>query len=275
MRRSPHPVKKETMYTLPLPLIPTSFISLVLGLVLGSFYNVCIFRYLAGTSIVRPGSHCPGCGHVLAWWENIPVLSYLLLGGKCRSCKASISLQYPLVELLSGILALLLALRFGLGATWLVYMILTGLLIVGSFIDLHSFILPDIITLPGAAIALAGSFLFPHGFYSGLLGALAGAGLFLLIQQTYRLLRKIEGLGTGDIKLMLMLGAMTGWQGLPIMIFFAATTGLVVSLAYLKKGQGQGMKTAIPFGPFLSMGTMLYVLWGQNIWNLYLGLLSK
>jgi len=263
------------MYILPLAPIPTAVIALVLGLVLGSFYNVCIFRYLSGTSIVRPGSHCPGCGHVLAWWENIPVISYILLRGKCRSCKAPISLQYPLVELLSGILATLLALRFGLGLTWLFYLILTGMLLVGSFIDLHIFILPDLITLPGAGIALAGSFFFPHGFVSGLIGALAGAGLFLLIQQTYRLIKHIEGLGTGDIKLMLMLGAMTGWRGLPIMIFFSAAAGLVVSLIYLRKGEGKGMKTAIPFGPFLSMGALLYVLWGQEIWNLYLGLFTR
>ncbi|MGX9366911.1 prepilin peptidase [Desulfoplanes sp. PS50] len=262
------------MYTLPLPPIPTALITLVLGLVLGSFYNVCIFRYLAGTSIVRPGSHCPGCGHVLSWWENIPVISYLLLQGKCRSCKAPISLQYPLVELLSGILSMLLALRFGLGPTWLIMLVLTGLLLVGSFIDLHIFILPDLITLPGAAIALGGSFFFPHGFVNALVGALAGAGLFLFIQQTYRLIKKIEGLGSGDIKLMLMLGAMTGWQGLPIMIFFSAMAGLMVSLVYLKKGEGRGMQTAIPFGPFLSMGALLYVLWGQEIWDIYLGLFA-
>jgi leader peptidase (prepilin peptidase)/N-methyltransferase len=169
---------------------------------------------------------------------------------------------------------MLLALRFGLGPTWLIMLVLTGLLLVGSFIDLHIFILPDLITLPGAAIALGGSFFFPHGFVNALVGALAGAGLFLFIQQTYRLIKKIEGLGSGDIKLMLMLGAMTGWQGLPIMIFFSAAAGLAVSLVYLKKGEGQGMKTAIPFGPFLSMGALLYVLWGQEIWDLYLGLFA-
>lgn len=271
MRCHPYPVKKETMYTLQLPVIPTAIIALILGLVLGSFYNVCIFRYLAGTSIVRPGSHCPACGHVLSWWENIPVLSFLLLRGKCHSCSLKISWQYPLVELLSGILALFLALRFGLSTTWLIYLILTGMLLVGSMIDLDSFILPDIITLPGAVIALAGSFFFPHGFTSALIGAVAGAGTFLFIQQAYRLIKKIEGLGTGDIKLMLMLGAMTGWQGLPIMIFFSALAALCVSLFYLKRDASRGMKTAIPFGPFLSMGAMLYVLWGKEIWNIYLG----
>ena len=272
MRCNLYSVKKETMYTLPLPLIPAAGIALILGLILGSFYNVCIFRYLAGTSIVHPASHCPSCGHVLSWWENIPVVSFLLLGGKCRSCSTRISPQYPLVELLSGVLALLLALRFGLGATWLVYFILTGMLLVGSVIDLHSFILPDVITLPGAVIALAGSVFFPHGFTGALIGALAGAGLFLFIQQAYRLIKKREGLGTGDIKLMLMLGAMTGWQGLPIMIFLSALAALCVSLIYLKRDASRGMKTPIPFGPFLSMGTMACVLWGKEIWNVYIGL---
>ncbi len=260
------------MYTLPLPPLFTAITGLILGLTLGSFYNVCILRYLSETSIVSPPSHCPSCKHPLSWWENIPVLSYVLLMGKCRSCKTSISLQYPLVELLSGGLAMLLALRFGISTTWLVYLILTGMLLVGSLIDIHIFILPDIITLPGAAIALAGSFFLPHGFMSGLMGALAGAGIFLLIQQTYRLLRNIEGLGTGDIKLMLMLGAMTGWQGLPILIFVAALSGLMVSLIYLRKNAGKGMRTAIPFGPFLSMGALVYVLWGQQLWQLYLDL---
>ncbi len=263
------------MNPLPLAPLPTASIALILGLVLGSFYNVCIFRYIAGTSVVRPGSHCPACGHILSWWENIPVLSYVLLRGQCRSCKASLSLQYPLVEFISGLLSMLLALRFGLGITWFVYLILTGMLLVGSGIDLHLFILPDAITLPGAVIALSGSFFFPQGFVNSLLGALAGTGLFWLIQQSYRLIKKMEGLGTGDIKLMLMLGAMTGWQGLPVTIFVSAASGLVVSLLYLRKGEGRGMKTAIPFGPFLSLGALFYVLWGPTIWNVYLGLFAS
>lgn len=248
--------------------------SVILGLCLGSFYNVCVHRYLTGQSIIRPGSHCPGCGHSLSWWENIPLLSYIFLRGKCGSCSRKISLRYPIIEALSGLLSLLLAANFGFGAAYFIYLFFFGLLIIASFIDLEIYILPDIITLPGAVLAFLASFILPITWQDSLAGALIGSGIFLLLQRAYRAIKKIEGLGTGDIKIMLMLGALTGWQGLPVMIFSSAALGLAAALFYMKKSKsGEAMLTPVPFGPFLALGAMIYILWGEAIWLWYLGYL--
>ncbi|MCF8104073.1 MAG: prepilin peptidase [Desulfohalobiaceae bacterium] len=246
-------------------------VSTIFGLVLGSFYNVCIHRYLGQISIVSPGSHCPQCGHALSWWENIPLLSYAFLRGACRECRQAISLRYPLVESISGLWALLLALKFGFGWEWLVYLAFGGILIIISFIDLDSFILPDLYTIPGSVCAfLCASLWLPLGWQASLIGALAGGGGFWLIQKGYKALKGIQGLGSGDIKLMFLLGALLGWQALPIMIFISAISGLAVSVFYLLKKDSQGLQTAIPFGPFLSLGGMIYILCGREIWSWYL-----
>ena len=247
-------------------------LALFLGLVLGSFYNVCIHRYLSQTSIVWPGSHCPQCGHRLSWWENIPLVSFLVLRGRCRACRTPISWRYPLVEGLSGLWALALAWQFGLGTAWLVYMGFGGLLIVASFIDLDSFILPDRLTLPGGLLALiAAPTLLGLHWSSAAIGAVAGAGTFWILQQGYKLLRGVEGLGTGDIKLMFLLGGLLGWQSLPLVVFLGALSGLGVSVIYLVRDRSQGMQTAIPFGPFLSLGGMLTILFGPSLMQWYLG----
>ncbi len=252
---------------LSIPFFP--LVACILGLVLGSFYNVCIHRYISEESIVKPRSKCPKCGHQLSWWENIPLLSYILLMGRCRGCKKPISPRYPLVELISGLWALSLALKFGASAVFLFYMIIGGILIVASFIDLQLYILPDKLTLPGAAIALAGAYfiLLPAmgrpTLMDSLIGAAAGAGVFLILQQLYRRLKGVEGLGTGDIKLMLLLGAMLGWQALPLMVTASAVSALVASLYYMLKPGGAALQTMVPFGPFLSLGGMLYVLYGD------------
>jgi len=246
--------------------------SVILGLCLGSFYNVCVHRFLTGQSIVHPGSHCPGCGHGLSWRENIPLLSYAVLRGRCGSCSQKISLRYPAVETLSGVLSLLLAMNLGFGAAYFIYLFFFGLLTVASFIDLEIFILPDIITLPGAGLAFLASFILPISWQDSLLGALIGAGIFLLIQKAYLVIKKIDGLGTGDIKMMLMLGALTGWQGLPILIFLSAVLGLAAALFFIKDRAGsKAMQTPVPFGPFLALGAIIYILWGEAIWLWYLG----
>jgi leader peptidase (prepilin peptidase)/N-methyltransferase len=239
----------------------------VLGLVLGSFYNVCIHRYLTGKSIVLPASHCPECEHKLSWWENIPLISFMILRGKCRSCGQKISLRYPVVELISGLLTLGLALKFGSGVIFFVYLFFFGLLIVASFIDLDSFILPDIITLHGGILALAASFILPISWQDAFLGAVLGSGSFWVLQKGYKLLKGIDGLGTGDVKLMFMLGALLGWQGLPVMVFIAALTGLMASLYYLKRDKSKGTQTRIPFGPFLSLGTVICILAGDVVFE--------
>jgi len=251
--------------------LATAAFVFVLGLVLGSFYNVCIHRYLSGESIVSPGSHCPSCLRRLRWWENLPLVSYILLRGRCSGCGEGISPRYPAVELISGLWLLALYFEFGLGAAWAVYLVFGGLLIVLSFIDLESFVLPDVLVLPGAvgAFACAGLVL-EQGWLDSLIGALTGAGAFLLLQKGYKFLKGVEGLGSGDIKLMLLLGALVGWRLLPLMVFLSAVSGLAVSLLYILRPGGRGMQTAIPFGPFLSLGAMLTILWGPEIWQWYL-----
>lgn len=257
-----------------LPFFP--LLALILGLVLGSFYNVCIHRYLSEESIVKPRSKCPKCGHQLAFWENIPILSYVILMGRCRQCKDRISLRYPAVELLSGLWAFGLALKYGPTPVFLLYMVIGGILIVASFIDLQAYILPDILTLPGAGIALAGAYFILRPELGGpslqdsLIGMAVGAGLFWLLQRLYRRLKGIEGLGTGDIKLMLLLGALLGWQALPITIVASAVSALFASLYYLLKPSGRALETMVPFGPFLSLGGMLYILFGDLYWRMLL-----
>jgi leader peptidase (prepilin peptidase)/N-methyltransferase len=253
------------------PVFP--FLALILGLCLGSFYNVCVHRYITNQSIIRPASHCPACGHKLAWWENLPLLSFLLLRGRCRACRQRISLRYPALEASSGLWAFALALKFGSSWIWLFYLFFGGILLLLSFIDLKSYILPDFLTLPGAILAFACSWLLPHlSWPDSLLGAVLGAGFFWFLQWAYKALKGVQGLGSGDIKLMLLLGALLGWQALPLSIFFAALSGLMVSLFYLYRSPGQGLQTAIPFGPFLSLGGMLYILLGPELMRWYLGL---
>jgi leader peptidase (prepilin peptidase) / N-methyltransferase len=254
-----------------IPLHLFALFSLVLGLVLGSFYTVCVHRYISGESIVWPGSHCPACNHGLSWWENIPLFSYLALKGRCRSCRVAISIRYPAIEVVSGVWALALALKFGPTLPWAVYMVFGGIFIVASFIDLELFILPDMLTLPGALLAFVSAVLFLElDWRTSLLGALFGAGSFLIIQQVYFLIKKVEGLGTGDIKLMLLIGALLGWHALPVMIFLAACTGLLGSIYFLRMDGSQGMRTAVPFGPFLCLGAMLYILSGERLLRLFL-----
>lgn len=247
--------------------------SLVLGLILGSFYNVCIHRYLVGEKVNDPPrSHCPKCGHSLSWRENLPLISYVFLRGRCKSCEERISPRYPLVEAVSGLLALALAFKYGPGVEWLVYMVFTGGLIVASFIDFAEFILPDEVTLGGAPLAfLSAWLLLDLSWVDSLAGAALGAGIFLLLQRIYRRIRADEGMGTGDVKLMLLIGALTGWQSLAFIIFAGSLSALIASLAYLKAGEG--MRTAVPFGPFLAAGAILYILVGEAAMDWYMGVM--
>ncbi|MDQ7032031.1 MAG: prepilin peptidase [Desulfonauticus sp.] len=241
----------------------------ILGTCLGSFYNVCIVRYLKGESVFWPGSHCPVCKHRLSWWENIPLLSFLLLRGKCSRCKAKISWLYPCVELIAGILTLALYWKFGMGLEFFLYTILFGILIVASFIDLQSFILPDRLTLSGGILALGFSFWLPVGPKMGFLGAGSGFLVFWSIQKGYKWLKGQEGLGGGDVKLMIMLGAMVGLSGLPVLIFASAVFALLGSVFFWLQGKTIQAKTPIPYGPFLSLAAILYVLAGDVALDLF------
>jgi leader peptidase (prepilin peptidase)/N-methyltransferase len=253
-------------------------IPLMFGLCIGSFLNVCIYRLPAGKSIVRPGSMCPVCNRAIAPYDNIPVISYLLLWGRCRHCKTSISIRYPLVELITGLLALGAFMRFGLTTAALIFFIFSATLIVVTFIDIDHRIIPDLITLPGIPVFFVASFLLPHSnlmdpLIRSVLGILAGGGSLFLVAWSYERLTGKEGMGMGDVKLLAMIGALLGWRGVLFTIFAGSSAGCIVGLVLMIKNRG-GMKMAVPFGPFLSLGALLYVFWGPRLINWYLNLLN-
>lgn len=242
------------------------------GLILGSFSTACVHRWLNGISIARPArSFCPDCGTTLTWKENIPVVSYLVQRGRCRHCGVSISARYPALELLAAAWATALALRFGPSAQWIIYMVFGTAFLIMSFIDLEAFVLPDAITLPGIPAAFAASWLvLGMGWKLSLWGAILGGGLFFAVQLLYRVLRGREGLGTGDVKLMFLIGALVGPMGLPFVVLASAIMGLLSSLVWLLGPGAKGLQTRIPFGPFLCLGCMLYILFGRAFWRWFL-----
>jgi leader peptidase (prepilin peptidase)/N-methyltransferase len=246
----------------------------LLGLVLGSFFNVCIYRLPREESIVWPGSHCPQCRHALAPWDNIPLVSFLLLRGSCRYCRQPISTRYPLVELLTAGLMVSLAWRFGFSWAFLQFAVLAGALLVVTFIDLEHQIIPDVISIPGLLVGLGLSVLTGNpGWKSSLIGLLVGGGLLYLLAAGYEILTKREGMGGGDIKLLAMIGAFLGWTGVLVTVILAAVVGSILGIALIlfwKKGRTH----ALPFGPFLSLGALIHLFWGPELIAWYLNISS-
>lgn len=235
----------------------------VFGAAVGSFLNVCIWRLPEERSIVTPRSFCPACGHAIRFHDNIPLLSYLLLRGQCRDCRTRIHWRYPLVEGLAGALALFLFWKYGLSVKFLVAFFFVSCLIVITFIDMDHQIIPDIITLPGIPIFfLAAVFVMEVPFYEALWGLLAGGGILYLIAVTYAFLRKQEGMGGGDIKLLAMFGAFLGWKSLIFIILVSSLTAAIVGVTIMVL-RGKDMKYAVPFGPFLSLAAIAYIFWGD------------
>lgn len=246
----------------------------VFGAVIGSFLNVCIYRIPAGQSIVSPPSSCPDCGRRIRWYENIPILSYLFLLGRCAGCKKPISIRYPLVEALNGLLFVLIFYSFGFSWATPVYSLFVSMLVVITFIDLDHQIIPDMISLPGIGIGFACSFLIPWvGWLDSLLGIVLGGGLLLLIAMGYEYLAKREGMGGGDIKLLAMLGAFMGWKAIFPIVFIASLVGTLIGVPVMLLGK-KDTKLALPFGPFLSFAAIIYLLWGDEIVTWYLNLFA-
>ncbi|TYO99954.1 type 4 prepilin peptidase 1 [Geothermobacter ehrlichii] len=244
----------------------------VLGACIGSFLNVCIHRIPAGESIVSPGSRCPGCGRPIRWYENIPLLSWLLLRGCCAGCGMRIAVRYPLVEALTGGLFLLVLKSFGFSWGTPVYWFFAAALVVITFIDLDHQIIPDVISLPGIVAGFAASFLLPWlSWVDSLLGVLAGGGSLLLVAGVYRLLTGKEGMGGGDVKLLAMIGAFLGWQAVLPVILFSSFAGSAVGIPLMLAQKADG-KLALPFGPFLSLGALIQLFWGEKIFHWYLSL---
>jgi len=245
----------------------------VFGLCIGSFLNVCIFRLPISKSVVRPRSMCPKCGYMIRSYDNIPVLSYLMLGGKCRQCREAISFRYPMVEIISGLFAVAAVYKFGLTPEAIVYYVFIACLLVITFIDIDHRIIPDMITLPGIPIFFLASFALPDMTYiDSLLGLLSGGGSLYLVAWTYQALAKKEGMGGGDIKLLAMMGVLIGWKGVLFTIFVSSLVGTLIGLAVMLYTRAN-MKLAVPFGPFLSVGAVSYIFFGNEIIAWYFNLL--
>ncbi|MFA5585827.1 MAG: prepilin peptidase [Saccharofermentanales bacterium] len=244
----------------------------LLGAIVGSFLNVCIYRIPAGESIVRPASRCPKCGQAIRWYQNVPILSWLLLRGKCAACGVAISPRYPFVEALTGVLFALVVYRFGLQYFVPVLWIFAAALVVITFIDLDHQIIPDVISLPGIGIGFLCSFVIPWiSWTDSLIGILLGGGSLYLVAAGYQWLTKKEGMGGGDIKLLAMIGAFLGWKAVLPVIFLSSLIGSLIGVPVMlvKKADGQ---LAIPFGPFLALGAVIYLLWGRGLISWYLSL---
>jgi len=236
----------------------------IFGAAIGSFLNVCIYRIPAETSIVKPSSRCPSCGHPIRFYDNIPILSFLILRARCRDCGAKISWRYPLIELITGLMALLLFGKFGLSLVFLTFFIFTAVLIVIAFIDLDHQIIPDILSLPGIPVFfLAAVFIVKLPWLEALIGLLIGGGVLLAIAFVYELITKREGMGGGgDIKLLAMIGGFLGWKSLIFVLLFSSLAGAVVGIAAMIIHK-QDTKYAIPFGPFLSAAAVAWIFWGD------------
>jgi leader peptidase (prepilin peptidase) / N-methyltransferase len=245
-------------------------ISFVFGAAIGSFLNVCIWRIPEGKSIVFPSSHCPKCGKSIRPFDNIPVMSWLILRGRCRDCGESISARYPLVELLTALLSLALFWLYGASLQYLAAFLFTAALIVITFIDFDHQIIPDVISLPGIPVFfLLAVFVMGIGFLDSLLGLLVGGGSLYVIAVGYELLTKREGMGGGDIKLLAMIGAFLGWKSLFFVVFMSSILGAAVGIVLILI-KGKDMKYAVPFGPFLSIAAVLYLFAGRELTHLML-----
>lgn len=251
----------------------------VLGLCFGSFLNVCIYRIPNEKSLSWPPSSCPNCNNRIKGYDNIPVISWLLLRGKCRNCKQPISIGYPLIELLTGLFFVTIFLLYGW--TWItpVYLLAVFGLLMGTFIDLEHLILPDRVTIGGIILAPVFSYFVPDlqgeglsqmaALKSSLIGLGAGFGLFWTIRELGTVAFKKEAMGFGDVKLMGALGALFGWQAVLYITFFSALIGSVAGVVLVILSR-KGMDSQIPYGPFIALSAFSWMLGGFHLWQAYL-----
>lgn len=248
-------------------MIPALF---VLGAIIGSFLNVCIYRIPIGRSIAFPGSHCTACSRPVRWHDNLPILSFFILRGKCRDCGARFSWQYPLVEFLSGCLTVILFFKFGYSPAFFYCLLFVFALLVQSFIDLKYRIIPDVITIPGIFLGLLGAALFPQvhsetvwfkSLLVSALGFLVGGGILYLIGTIGEWVLKRPAMGGGDVKLLAMIGVFVGWQGVLWTLFAGSLTGSIAGIYFRLSDK----EAEIPFGPFLAIGALSYFFSGPVI----------
>lgn len=249
---------------------PIGFAVAVLGLAIGSFLNVCIHRLPRQASIVQPPSSCPNCGYMLRWIDNVPVVSYVMLGGRCRNCRTPISVRYPIVELATMAIFVLHYAVFGADVILIPRLLFACVLIVLFAIDLEHHLLPNVITLPGIAVGLAFSTMVAPGLVDALIGTVLGGAILWLIGEAYYRYSGVEGMGGGDVKMLAMIGAFLGWQLVVLTLVLSSVMGSVVGLLVILFRRG-GMKYALPYGTFLSLAALVSSLFGRRIVEWYLG----
>jgi len=259
-----------------------TFYAFAIGAIIGSFLNVVIHRYPREESIVFPGSHCPQCNAPIRWFDNIPVLSFLVLRGRCRSCSAVISWRYPLVELANALFYLAVYLRTGPTVSFVVAAAVISMTITLIYIDADIQILPDAIDIPGIVIGIGAgalglglstsSLMLADSFLDSLAGALLGAAILLAMIGAYWLVRRAEGMGLGDVKMLAMIGAITGWRAVPGVLLLASVAGTMIGLPMAMRS-GQGMRVALPFGVFLGLGFLSVFFFGRTMAAWYFGLM--
>jgi leader peptidase (prepilin peptidase) / N-methyltransferase len=246
------------------------------GAIVGSFLTVCMFRVPRRQSVVFPGSACPACRHPIPFYANIPVVSFLILRGRCRFCSQPISLRYPLVEAATGLAAILVYLRFGWTPDALVWFALAATLLVVSVIDLEFQIIPDSISIPGIVIfSVLARLVLDRSLFAIAAGILAGGGILYAVALVYYLVRKTDGMGGGDIKLLAMIGAVTGVPGVLFTLFAGAMIGTAAGIAGMVKAGHTNLQAALPFGPCLSAGALIYVFYGDAILSWYVSVGSN
>lgn len=250
--------------------IPIWAVVLWLGAAVGSFLNVVIHRLPLGESVVKPRSRCPSCRATIAWYDNLPIVSWLALRGRCRHCAAEISPRYPFVELATTSIAFVLFARLGVSVAFLVQFAFACALLVVAYIDLDHQIIPDRISLPGILAGLVAA--VPGGapaMLDAVLGVLLGGGLLLTVAFVYERTTGREGMGGGDVKFLAMIGAFLGWQGVLLTLLLGSLLGSAIGIV-LMTSRGADRKLAIPFGPFLSLGALVTLFWGHAIVQWYM-----
>ena len=245
----------------------------LLGLVVGSFLNVCIYRVPRKLSIVWPASRCPSCERPLAWFENVPLVSYAALGGHCRTCRVAIPIRYPVVEAVTAVMFVLEYVVVGLSPLLAARLVFAAALIVLVAIDLEHQLLPNVITLPGIVCGLVFALVLPPGIIDALLGAALGGGVLFAIAEGYYRLRGEEGMGMGDVKMLAMIGAFLGWQLTLLTLVLGSFAGSLAGILILATRRGT-MKAALPFGTFLAIGAAIASLVGEPLIAWYVGLYS-
>jgi leader peptidase (prepilin peptidase)/N-methyltransferase len=245
----------------------------VLGLMVGSFLNVCIYRIPRRESLAWPASHCTSCNRALSWFENVPVISWAVLRGRCRTCRASIAVTYPIVELTTAVLFAGGFLIYGWTPLLAVRLLFTCAMIVLFVIDLQHRILPNVITLPGILVGLAFSAVLPPGWLAASIGAVAGGGALYLLAEAWYRLRGVEGMGMGDVKMLAMIGAFLGWQLTLVTLMLASLSGSIIGVGLIAAGR-RSMQATLPFGTFLAVGALVAAVYGDALLAWYLSFYS-